>query len=91
MKIDLDAMFPKPERNDEAAARRWRGALFWNLDVPLRWRKGFDTIDSPKSVTFPICFMCQHIIWDWPHFEEAVPENAACDACVDEAEDEWQR
>lgn len=86
--IDWGALFPKPQRDDEREAKRWRGALFWGLSVPLSWKdhqQGFyDHIKAPKSVTFPICFCCQHIIWDWPHFEEEVPDNAICDTCAED-------
>lgn len=64
--------FRPPKRNDDDAARRWRGPLFHGL------------LDPPGSVTFPICCLCGHVIWDWPHFEEPVPKQACCDACAKE-------
>lgn len=43
-------------------------------------------IACPKSVTFPICHMCGRLVWDWPHFEEEVPDNAVCNGCFAQAE-----
>jgi hypothetical protein len=84
---------PKPKRNDEANARRWRGPLFENQFLPLVWRNkdgSYQTLRGPRSVTFPICDFCGHVIWEWPHFEEQVPEGAVCDQCFRE-EDERGR
>lgn len=91
--IDWDAWFPKPERNDDANAKRWRGALFWNFDPVLQWKgkEYYECLQSPKSVTFPICEACNHVIWEWPHFEEPVPENAICEACAKEIEEDEAR
>jgi hypothetical protein len=87
---DWDALFPAPERNDGSNVRRWRGALFWHFDSPLVWKgkDHYEAIEFPHSVTFPICHLCHHVIWDWPHFEEEVPENACCEACGNEEEDQ---
>lgn len=52
----------------------------------LRAKGYYETIEKPRSVTFPICSCCGHVCWNWPHFEEEVPESAACDACAEEEE-----
>ena len=86
--------FLPPERDDEANARYWRGSLFGELVSPLMWKDKwlgyFETLKSPKSVTFPICQGCNHIIWEWPHFEEPVPENAICDQCEKDMEEDFR-
>ena len=73
---------------DEREARQWRGALFEGFKSPLMWldkAKGYyEMLEPPTSVTFPICGFCGHIIWDWPHFEEPIPEKAICDKCCEE-------
>jgi hypothetical protein len=81
-----------PDDGEEAG--RWRGELFppeaWNL-YEVMWRdagKGhYCHIEQPRSVTFPICSCCGRIVWTWPHFEEPVPEGAACDHCSRD----WER
>lgn len=72
----------RPKRNDGASAKRWRGPLFFEL-ASLMWKEGdhYEFLQQPKSVTFPICYCCGHVIWDWPHYEEPVPDEACCDAC----------
>ena len=81
-------------RNDDAAVRRWRGPLFKELRPEM---SGFELVtfaqilDVPRSVTFPFCTLCNHVIWDWPHYEEDVPENAICDECAEEEEEAGQR
>jgi len=86
---------PPKKRDDEANARRWRGPLFENLRLPsLMWRDkdgSYQTLRGPRSVTFPICALCGHIIWEWPHFEEQVLENAICDQCFREEQDAQER
>jgi hypothetical protein len=82
-------IFPEPKRKDGEAAQRWRGPLFWDLGLPIGpWldkAKGYyESWKKPNSVTFPICSACGHVIWDWPHFEEPVPEGACCEACFKE-------
>jgi hypothetical protein len=67
-----------PKRDDEKAARRWRGPLFAELSDT------HPNIDTPGSVTFPICAFCGHVVWEWPHFEEPVPKDAICDQCLRE-------
>jgi hypothetical protein len=68
-----------------AAEVYWSGRLFDGLRAPLIWHdsaKGhYESLAPPKSVTFPICTICSRIIWDWPHFEEPVPDNACCGPC----------
>jgi hypothetical protein len=83
----IEELFPEPKRNDEEQARHWRGALFWGFSSPLTWKgdKYYESLEKPKSVTFPICQLCHHIIWEWPHFEEEVPK-AICTECADEEE-----
>ena len=86
--------FPPPKRNDESAAKRWRGPLFWSVKSPLSWKTedgylGF--LELPRSVTFPICCFCNHLIWEWPHFGEEVPENALCGECFREEEEAQRR
>jgi hypothetical protein len=78
--------FP-PDRDDAELAKRWRGYLVRDWASPVTWRDGvyYCGIEPPQSVTFPICSVCGHIIWDWPHFEEQPPSNAACDRCADES------
>jgi hypothetical protein len=75
-----------PKRNDDAGVARWRGPLFWDTPIPLMWKgtEHYEFLDTPNSVTFPICKACGHIIWNWPHFEEAVPEEACCDDCAND-------
>lgn len=94
---DLDDLnWQGPDDSEEAA--RWRGQLFpfgdWNL-FGARWRdaqKGhYCSIEPPGSVTFPICSSCGRIVWTWPHFEEPVPQGAACDHCAREAEEDAAR
>ena len=90
-----------PPRQDGEAAARWRGPLFDRWDLALSWREpviaGGETymayrfLERPNSVTFPICSCCRHVIWEWPHFEEQVPENAACDACCEEEMESQRR
>jgi hypothetical protein len=46
----------------------------------------YETLERPRSVTFPTCESCGHVVWEWPHFEEEVPEHAVCGACADEEE-----
>jgi hypothetical protein len=91
MKID----WPEPKRDDEAKARRWRGSLFGKLSSPLMWRDkwlgSYQMLEAPKSVTFPICAFCEHVIWEWPHFEEEVPDNAICEQCFKEEEEAQKR
>ena len=92
--MDLRDIYPEPKRDDEKNAKRWRGALFWQIASPLSWfdsLKGYYCfIERPRSVTFPICELCGHVIWDWPHFEEEVPDHACCDACAEEEEgNQW--
>jgi hypothetical protein len=76
-------------RNDEAVAQRWRGPLFKELRPEM---SGFELVtfaqilDVPRSVTFPICALCSHVVWDWPHYEEEVPKNAICNECAEEEE-----
>jgi hypothetical protein len=81
MTMNIDDFFPPPERDDGANAKRWRGPLFWKFKSPLHWLERWDdktryysSLDPPRSVTFPICISCGHVIWDWPHFEEDVPK-----------------
>jgi hypothetical protein len=95
--------FKPPKRNDDDRARRWRGPLFDNMSSPLTWmedlldypvgkyRKYYKALEQPKSVTFPICAICNHIVWEWPHFEEAVPDNAICGQCFKEEEEANER
>jgi hypothetical protein len=77
-----------PRRNDDLAASRWRGPIFWDWLPDFVWKDGVEakTIEQPKSVTFLICAFCNRLIWSWPHFEEEIPENAICDACAEEEE-----
>lgn len=84
---------PAPRRDDEKNAKRWRGPLFWGWGIPISWwtKKGYEKLDPPKSVTFPICAFCQHIVWEWPHFEEEVPHNAVCEQCFKEEEEANER
>jgi hypothetical protein len=85
-------IIPFPKRSavpaDEGDARRWRGALFEGFRSPLKWVHGgyYRMLETPKSVTFPICISCDHVIWNWPHFEEEVPDNAICDDCAEKEE-----
>jgi hypothetical protein len=83
---------PAPKRNDEKAARRWRGSLFWDFNGRLMWHNGehYEMLEAPKSVTFPICQGCGHVIWTWPHFKEEVPDNAICDPCAKDELDSQQ-
>lgn len=75
-----------PKRDDDDGVKRWRGPLFWGMRAPLMWKQDghYEILADPKSVTFPICYGCGHIIWDWPHYEEPVPENACCNECAKE-------
>jgi hypothetical protein len=89
MSWDWDSDWPAPHRDDDAAAARWRGELFRGLRGGMMWRdeeRGYITLPRPNSVTFPICTCCDHVIWDWPHFEEKVPHNAICDECAKDEE-----
>ena len=82
--------------DDSAEANRWRGDLFrdWNV-YEFMWRdaqKGhYCTVERPRYVTFPICYCCNRVIWTWPHFAEPVEENAICDHCAKDAEDDAAR
>jgi hypothetical protein len=69
--------------SDDKALQRWRGALFEDLQCPLMWKgkEYYEFLKAPNSVTFPICEGCGCVIWEWPHFEEQVPENAVCETC----------
>lgn len=74
-------------RHDDANAERWRGDLFGDMKLPrVCWKEGasYGFLKPPKSVTFPICACCDHIIWEWPHYEEEVPEDTMCDRCAEE-------
>ena len=62
--------FPWPNHVDDEAAERWRGPLFTEVG---NW--------SPKSVTFPICWACGHIVWDWAYYQETPPELVYCTQC----------
>jgi hypothetical protein len=78
-----------PRRNDNKEAARWRGPLFEDFSCELIWNdplKGCTSLEPPRSVTFPICQFCGHVIWDWPHFEEPVPDGAVCTTCAEEDE-----
>ena len=83
--------------DDSEEANRWRGDLFpgdaWNLDVMWRDKEAgvYKTIERPRSVTFPICYCCGRIVWTWPHFEEPVEQNAICDHCAKDIEDDAAR
>ena len=75
--------------SDEDKATRWHGALFEDFRSPLIWKdEYYEMLKPPNSVTFPICEGCQRIIWDWPHFEEQVPQNAVCETCFREEEEQ---
>jgi len=86
---------PPVNRNDEANARHWRGQLFRGLRAPLTWRdkwKGhYESLPRPRSVTFLICMLCGHVIWEWPYFQEEVPENAVCTVCFKADEQSRER
>jgi len=75
----------RPGRHDDANAERWRGDLFGEGSrfPHLMWKQdgAYHLIDPPKSVTFPICTLCGHVVWEWPHYEEPVPDNAVCERC----------
>ena len=74
---------PRGYRND-AKARMWMGSLFEGFRSPIMWKdRYYEFLEPPRSVSFPICEGCGHVIWDWPHFEEEVPKNAACDECAE--------
>jgi hypothetical protein len=82
---------PKKRKDDKGVAR-WRGPLFFDFNSPLMWKdEYYQMLEPPNSVTFPICAFCNHIIWDWPHFEEKVPEHALCTPCGKEEEDAIER
>jgi hypothetical protein len=88
--MDIDKFF-REGPDDSEEANRWRGELFpceaWNLyDVTWRDKNSgcYKSIQRPRSVTFPICSLCGRIVWTWPHFEEPVPEGAACDHCAED-------
>jgi hypothetical protein len=77
--------FQWPKRDDEKTAKRWRGSLFNDFMSPILWKDAhYKMLRPPNSVTFPICQACAHIVWEWPHFEEPVPEHAVCEACFEE-------
>jgi hypothetical protein len=80
--------FPKTprHRHNDAKAQVWMGELFNDYRCPLMWKgdKYWEFLEPPRSVSFPICEGCGHIIWDWPHFEEEVPKNACCDECAED-------
>lgn len=81
--------FDPPKRDDEADARHWRGPLFLGRSTPpLMWYENgaYEMIKHPKSVTFPICAFCRHIIWNNPHFEELITDQWICDTCFKEEE-----
>jgi hypothetical protein len=82
--------FPKtPRRGNDAEVRAWMGELFKDFRSPIVWKdKYYEFLEPPQSVSFPICQGCGHIIWNWPHFEEEVPKNAACDDCAKELNNE---
>lgn len=83
--MDMRKYFPKRVA-DETKVRPWTGTLFDDLKSPLMWKQDgyYQMLEPPKSVTFPICGGCGVIIWNWPHFEEEVPDNAWCDDCARE-------
>ena len=35
----------------------------------------------PNCITFPICALCGHVIWDWPHYKEEMEGEYCCDEC----------
>lgn len=75
---------PRHRRND-AKARAWLGNVIGDLKSPIVWKdKYYKMLPAPNSVTFPICAGCGCIIWDWPHFEEEVPEECACEDCAND-------
>ena len=83
---------PPIKRDDEQVARRWRGELFHSWSSPIMWKDDYyHFLERPRSVTFPICGLCGHIIWNWPHFEEEIPDKAICDTCFVEEEREQDR
>ena len=84
--------FEPPKRDDEADARHWRGPLFSGFKSPLMWKDGhYKMLEEPKSVTFPVCGFCRHIIWNNPFFEETVTDNWICDTCFKEEERDSER
>jgi hypothetical protein len=87
MDFDFDAVFPTPNHpSDDEAAARWRGYLFEKTPRccgPVETR--------PKSVTFPICAFCSRVIWNWPHYEEAIDLEHLCDDCAREEIEAQQR
>jgi hypothetical protein len=91
--MDMSEYLGPAKRDDEHNARRWRGRLFGSLRSSFMWKDGhsYKRVELPRSVTFPICFFCAHVIWDWPHFEEPVPENAVCEKCAQEEKEAEER
>jgi hypothetical protein len=84
--------YTPPKRDDESKAKCWRGPLFDDYYSPIMWKDGsYKRLAPPHSVTFPICGFCGHVVWEWPHFEEPVPDNAVCEACFKEDEDAAER
>lgn len=86
--MNISKYMRPPKRDDDGDANKWRGPLFWTFDSPIAWlsKKGpyHEWLKPPGSMTFPICELCRHVVWEWPHFEEAVPENAICGKCAEE-------
>lgn len=90
--MDMSEYARSPKRDDERNARRWRGSLFDNLRSPIMWKdKYYETLKPPNSVTFPICCGCGHVVWEWPHFQEPVPDGAVCEKCFEEDKETEER
>ena len=90
--MDMSEYARFPKRDDERNAKRWRGPLFEGFRSPIDWMdKYYKILKPPQSVTFPICTVCGHIVWEWPHFEEPVEDNSVCEECFKEAEEEEDR
>lgn len=71
--------------SDDVDLAHWRGPLFEDFRSPIWWGKSYEMLKPPGSVTFPICDCCRRVVWEWPHFEEPVPEGAVCEECANDA------
>jgi hypothetical protein len=82
-----------PKRNDDENLKAWRGPLFTKFRSPIAWPEGVsvDWLKPPHKVTFPICALCRHIIWNWPHYDEEITPESICDACAQEEIDAQER
>jgi hypothetical protein len=90
--VDLGPFLEEPPQPDGDEAARWRGPIFLHWEPPAMWKDGgaYKFLERPRHVTFPICDMCEHVIWTAPHFDEEI-HTEICDRCYLALKEENER